>query len=137
MYFPSHPAIPSNALTWRFTQSRGPGGQHVNKASTAVELRVAVDALHIKHEVRERLLMLASESNTQQREIIIRTSNSRSQWQNRIAAWSRLLELLERASRTRKVRVKTKPTPSSKRKRLELKKRHSEAKARRRKPEFD
>ena len=137
MYFPSHPAIPTSALTWRFTQARGPGGQHVNKASTAVVLRVAVDALHVKHEVRDRLLRLATESNAERREIIIRASNSRSQWQNRITAWSRLLDLLDQASKTRKVRIKTKPTAGSKRRRLQVKRRQAEAKARRRKPALD
>ena len=137
MYFPSNPAIPTNALTWRFTQSGGPGGQHVNKVATAVTLRVSVDALHVKAEVRQKMLDLAPISNASQREIVIRSANERSQWRNRVDAWNQLLSLLEEASQTRKARVPTKPTVGSKRKRLDLKRRQATTKANRRKPVLD
>ncbi|MCY4128151.1 MAG: alternative ribosome rescue aminoacyl-tRNA hydrolase ArfB [Gammaproteobacteria bacterium] len=137
MYFPSHPAIPNNALSWQFTQARGPGGQHVNKVATAVSLRVSVDALHVKPEVRQRMMELALVSNVNDREIVIRSSAQRSQWQNRIAAWNRLLSLLDEASRTPKARVRTKPTVASKRKRLNLKRRQALTKANRRRPTLD
>ena len=137
MYFPSHPAIPANALTWRFTQARGPGGQNVNKVATSVSLRVSVDALHVKPEIRQRMLDLALVSNANEREIVIRSSSQRSQWRNRIAAWNQLLSLLEEASKTPKARVPTKPTVASRRKRLDLKRRQSAAKQNRRKPTID
>ena len=137
MYFPSHPAIPTNALTWRFTQARGPGGQHVNKVATAVTLRVSVDALHVKPEVRQRMLGLASTSNMEERELVIRSSSQKSQWRNRLDAWNQLLSLLEEASREPKARVPTSPTVASKRKRLDLKRRQALTKANRRRPALD
>lgn len=137
MYFRSHPAIPTKALTWRFTQARGPGGQHVNKVASAVTLRVSVDALHVKPEVRQRMMELALVRNTNEREIVIRSASQRSQWRNRLDAWNQLLSLLEEASRKPKTRVPTKRTVTSKRKRLDLKRRHALTKANRRKPALD
>ncbi|MCY4096155.1 MAG: alternative ribosome rescue aminoacyl-tRNA hydrolase ArfB [Gammaproteobacteria bacterium] len=137
MYFPSHPAIPTNALSWQFTQARGPGGQHVNKVATAVTLRVSVDALHVKPLVRQRMLDLASVSNTNERELVIRSSAQRSQWRNRLDAWNQLLSLLEEASRQPKARIPTKPTVTSKRKRLDHKHRQALTKANRRRPVLD
>ena len=137
MYFPTHPAIPSNALTWRFTQARGPGGQHVNKVATAVLLRVSVDALHVKATVRQRLLELAPTTNMRNRQVVIRSANHRTQWKNRLDAWDQLLALLEEASRVRKVRIPTKPTIASKRRRADLKRRQAMTKANRRKPLLD
>ena len=137
MYFPPQTAIPAHAVTWRFTQARGPGGQHINKVATAVELRVAVDAMLVRSGVRERLLALAPESHAERREVIIRAGSNRSQWQNRVDAWSRLLALVEQASRTRKVRVQTKPSPGSKRRRLKLKRHQALVKEHRKRPAFE
>lgn len=137
MYFPSHPAIPRKAVSWRFSSSGGPGGQHVNKVATTVTLRVAVDELHVARDVRERLLAIAPTSNNEQREIIIRASAERSQWRNRLDAWEQLLRLVETASKRRKRRIRTKPTAASKRRRLDQKRRQSELKSRRRKPDLD
>ena len=124
-------------MSWQFTQARGPGGQHVNKVATSVSLRVSVDALHVKPEIRQRMLDLAVVVNADEREIVIRAASQRSQWRNRIDAWNQLLSLLEEASRTPNARVPTKPTPTSKRKRLDLKRRHAATKANRRRPALD
>lgn len=80
------------------------------------------------------MLDLALVSNANEREIVIRSSAHRSQWQNRIDAWNQLLSLLEKASRERKARIPTKPTVASKRRRLDVKRRQALMKANRRKP---
>ncbi|MYD44630.1 MAG: aminoacyl-tRNA hydrolase [Gammaproteobacteria bacterium] len=137
MYFPNHTAVPRKALTWQFSQSSGPGGQHTNKVATAVTLRIAIDELHINRETRERLLALVPEKNQATRTIILKASSQRSQWRNRIDAWNQLLDLLTTASQTRKVRHRTKPTLASKRRRKEKKQRHSAIKAQRGRPILD
>lgn len=105
--------------------------------ATAVTLRVSVDALHVKPEVRQRMLDLALVINADEREIVIRSSVHRSQWQNRIEAWHQLLALLEKASLERKARIPTKPTAASKRRRLDMKSRQASVKTNRRKPILD
>ncbi len=137
MYFPSHANIPRKAISWQFDQARGPGGQHVNKVAVAVNLRVSIDELYVKPEVRKRLLVLAPTRNLERRELVIRASNHRSQWQNRIDAWERLLKLLETAKQIQKPRIRTTPTSSSKHRWRKRKSRQKQRKANRRKPLFE
>lgn len=102
-----------------------------------MSLRVAVDSLHVKPEIRQRMLDMALVSNADEREIVLRSSSQRSQWRNRIAAWNQLLSLLEEASKTPKARVPTKPTIASRRKRMDIKRRQALTKANRRRPVLD
>lgn len=124
--------IPGGAITWNFTHASGPGGQHVNKANSAVELRLSVSKLKIDQYTRSRLLALAGSHRTKDDEILIVAQNERSQWRNRASALNRLESLLHKSKIQPKPRVRTKPTRASIRRRLNDKKRRGELKVSRR-----
>ncbi|OGP12681.1 MAG: peptide chain release factor I [Deltaproteobacteria bacterium GWA2_54_12] len=105
-----------------FIRASGPGGQHVNKASTAVQLRFNVDASPgLSSEVKARLKALAGQRLTGEGDIIITSRESRSREQNRQEALDKLVELIEKAAQRPRARRKTKPTKGSKERRLKEK----------------
>src|SRR3972149_2469759 len=105
-----------------FIRASGPGGQHVNKASTAVQLRFNVDASPgLSSEVKPRLKALAGQRLTGEGDIIITSRESRSREQNRQEALDKLVELIEKAAQRPRARRKTKPTKGSKERRLKEK----------------
>ncbi len=113
-----------------FVRATGPGGQHVNKTSSAVQLRFdARRSRSLPADVVERLLELAGQRATQDGVIIIVAQNHRSQRLNRDEAMSRLVTLIGRAAVRPKARVATRPTLGSRRRRLEGKRQRSETKA--------
>jgi ribosome-associated protein len=116
----------------RFVRASGPGGQHVNKVATAVELRVNVGDSSLPDDVKARLVALAGQRMTADGVLVIDAREHRTQTQNRDAARARLAALLEQASRRPKTRRKTKPSKSAKERRLESKRRRSVVKAARR-----
>ncbi|MBL8746049.1 MAG: aminoacyl-tRNA hydrolase [Phycisphaerae bacterium] len=118
-------------------RSSGPGGQNVNKVSTKIELRVWLSALGLEHEALARLRRIAGRRVTEQGELVLTESGSRSQSANRDGAIERLRRLVAEALVKPKPRVKTKPTKGSERRRVEGKKRTSETKRLRRKPHDD
>jgi ribosome-associated protein len=118
-------------------RSSGPGGQNVNKVSTKIELRVWLSALGLEHEALARLRRLAGRRVTEQGELVLTESGSRSQSANREAVIDRLRELVLEALVKPRPRVKTKPTKGSQRRRVEGKKRAGETKKLRRRPGDD
>lgn len=118
-------AIPEHELIERATRSSGPGGQNVNKVSTAIELRFFIwGSSALPDEVKQRLAKKRDQRITEAGEIIIQAQRFRSQEQNREDARARLAALVRTALEPPKPRVATKPTRSSQRKRLETKRLH-------------
>ena len=130
--------IDQDELQWRAARASGPGGQHVNKTSTAVELRFdARRSGSLPDDVSARLQRLAGTKLTLDGVIVIFAQTHRSQEMNRQDALERLLAMLREAAVRPKTRRATKPTYGSKMKRLESKAGRSSVKALRGKPRLD
>ena len=131
-------SIDDDEVEVRHARASGPGGQHVNKTSTAIELRFNVrGSPSLPEDVRHRLEGLAGSRLTQDGVLILFAQGSRSQEMNRQDAVARLVELIRRASERPKPRKATKPTYGSKMRRLEGKASRSGVKAMRNKPGLD
>ena len=129
--------IPPECLKFKFINASGPGGQHVNKASTAVELSVDLDNLPFNPGLLTRLKTKHHGKVNKKGRLIIQVDSFRSQLQNRRQATDRLIEMLNQAKTPPKKRMATSPTRSSRKKRVDDKKRRGIKKANRKKPGFD
>ncbi len=122
-------ALDEAEIQLQFVRASGPGGQNVNKVSSAVQLRF--DVAHspsLPEDVRERLMRLAGNRLTNDGEVVIEAQRFRTQECNRQDAIKRLVELIRQAAVKPKPRVATKPTKASRLRRLESKQRRSSVK---------
>jgi len=126
-------AIDEGELEFEFVRSPGPGGQNVNKVSTAAQLRFDITATaSLSDDVKQRLAKLAGRRVTADGVLIIQAHRYRTQGKNRQDALDRFVDLVRLAAVPPKVRRKTKPSAAAKRRRLDNKRRTSLAKQRRR-----
>ncbi len=131
-------SIPEDELQFKFVRSSGPGGQNVNKVSTAVQLRF--DLLHsssLPDSVKQRLYAQVPGRISREGILLIEAQQYRTQERNRNEAVRRLVALLRRAALKPKHRLPTHPSAAAKRKRLEAKKRRSQIKKMRAKVTLD
>jgi ribosome-associated protein len=129
--------IHEDDLDITFVRASGPGGQNVNKLSTATQLRFDVGRVALAPDVLTRLTALAGQRMTKDGVIVIHAQRFRTQERNRADAIDRLLELLREAAVRPKPRRSTRPTLGSKMRRLDGKKRRSDVKAKRNTRSFD
>lgn len=129
---------PEHELDERFILAGGPGGQHVNRTETAVQLRFdAANSDFIDDAVRRRLLKLAGKRANSDGVITIEARRFRSQHRNRADARERLARLIEKAHQAPKKRRKTRPSRAAKARARKEQKRRKEIKRARQKPRLD
>ncbi len=112
-------------------RAQGPGGQNVNKVSSAVHLRFDIRASSLPEAVKEKLLALPGRRVTKDGILVLKAQTSRSQDQNKALALERLEALVEEASQVETIRRPTRPTYGSKQRRLKEKSVRSQVKANR------
>lgn len=131
-------AIKDSEIEESFVRASGPGGQHVNKVSSAVQIRFdARRSRSLPNDVAIRLMKIAGSRLTQDGVIVIVAQAHRSQKRNREEAVERLVELIRQAAVRPEVRRATKPTKASKERRLASKEKRSGVKAGRARPVSD
>ena len=114
-------AISESDVQVKFVRSTGPGGQNVNKVSTAAQLRFDLKNATLPDDLRNRIVCIAGKKMTEQGELLITASRFRTQDRNRQDAFDRLAALIRRATVPPKVRRPTVPTQASNERRLKSK----------------
>jgi ribosome-associated protein len=126
--------LPTDAFSFRFVRARGPGGQHVNKVSSAVELRVHLSKTELPPAIYHALIGHAGRRVNQDGDLIIHADESRSQLRNREAALARFASLLARAQEKQAKRIPTRPSRAAKARRVANKTQRGRTKQLRQKP---
>jgi len=121
--------IPLEEVELSAIRSRGPGGQNVNKVSSAVHLRFDVRSSSLPDEIKQRLMEMRDHRISAEGVIVIKAQRRRTQEKNRVDAIDRLLEILRRALVVPRERRPTRPTRSSQRRRLDSKAKRGKIKA--------
>lgn len=130
--------IAESELKFDFIRASGPGGQNVNKVSSAVQLRFDLaTSPSLPEEVRQRLAQIAANRINKDGVLILEASRFRTQEQNRQEVIDRLVELVRRAAHKARPRKKTRPSAASNERRLEKKRRRSEKKKLRRREPYN
>ncbi len=129
--------VRSDAITWSFTSSGGPGGQNVNKRATKAELRIAVGDLGLRPAAQGRLAQIAGRRVSTSGELVISCDANRSQERNKSECLDRLRDLLLEAIPEPRIRRPTRPSRGSKLRRMESKRRSSDIKKGRQRPGQD
>jgi ribosome-associated protein len=116
-----HIAIPINEIEMSAVRAQGPGGQHVNKASTAIHLRFDITKSSLPEHYKKRLLQIRDRRLSRDGIIIIKAQRHRSQEKNGEDALNRLQKIIERATFSPRKRKATRPTLNSRKRRLDSK----------------
>lgn len=133
-----HLSLDERELGFSFIRAAGPGGQNVNKVSTAVQLRFdVINSPSLLPEQKHRLIRLAGKLVNTQGVLLIEAKRYRSQERNKTDAIERLVRLIQQAIRKPKKRIPTRPGKAARENRLKAKKLHSEVKKARKKEPLD
>lgn len=129
-------SLPETNVTIQAIRAQGPGGQNVNKVSSAVHLRFDIRASDLPEVYKEKLLALNDQRITRDGVIVIKAQAFRSQEKNKADGLERLINLIRESVREQRKRKPTRPSRSSRQKRLESKVRNGKTKALRQKIKY-
>ena len=131
-------SISSKEINFKMTKSSGPGGQNINKNSTAVTLEFDIlNSISLPKKIKQILFNTSHSYLTKTGRIIIKANNYKSQQRNKTEAVSRFITYFNNVLMTKKKRIETKPTKSSIEKRLNEKRKKSLKKSLRKKPKYE
>ena len=137
LFITSNISIADTEIDFTAVRSQGPGGQNVNKVSSAIHLRFDVRASSMPEIYQERLLKLSDHRITKEGVVVIKAQRYRSQDKNRAEALQRLQDLLQSVTHNPKVRRATKPTRGSQLRRMDKKTQHGKKKTMRSTPNLN